>query len=305
MGRTVLITTCWVVMGIASPSAAQIPSGEVPPPFSVNHVGCVVEQATIDAVASSEFLTNEFANVMPFEAATSEGESWSNHTIWGELTYIEFLTPESADQLGLEMGDCFLALHAEEAGGVQWLADQMSARYPESNPRVRFREFVRGAEQIPWAYLVTFDYDSGASRFGVWATEYHPQFKHRMAPAQYPEPGDISRLRKGPRVAFHAEKYFRDVAGLQVAVSALRRSQLVELFSLIGMTPEDRGASTVWKGKDFEVEVAVAPDSPDFALRAVRLDLTRPKTGQRAYQFGPSARLRFGERAVASLDLGR
>lgn len=305
MKRTVLISACWIVVGLASPSAAQIRAREDPPPFSLDHVGCVVDQATIDAVASSRFLTDEFAHVMPFEAATSEGESWSNYTIWGELTYIEFLTPESADQLGLEMGDCFLALHAEKAGGVQWLANQMSTRYPESNPRVRFREFVRGAEQIPWAYLVTFDYNSGASGFGVWATEYHPQFKHRMAPAQYPEPGDISRLRKGPRVAFHAEKYFRNVVGLRVVVSALRRSQLAELFSLIGMTSEHRGASTLWKGKDFEVEVAVAPDSPDFALRAVRLDLTRPKTGQRACQFGTSARLRFGERAVAILELGR
>jgi hypothetical protein len=61
------------------------------------------------------------------------------------------------------------------------------------------------------------------------------------------------------------------------------------------MTSENRGTSPVWKGKDLEVEVAVAPEPPDFAMRAIRLDLTRPKTDEATYQLGPSVRLRFGE----------
>ena len=296
---------CWTGVALGCISCAQAPRREGPPPFLLDHVGCVVEADVINAVAMSAFVKDEFAHVMPFEAMTSSGTSWSNHTIWGEVTYIELLTPASAEQLDLDLGDCFLALHADQANGVQWLADHMGARHPESNPRVRLRELVRGGQPIPWAYLVTFDYPSSTAGFGVWAKETHPEFKHRMAPSRNPEPGDISRRRNGPAVAFHAEKYFRNVTGMQVVVSARRASQLGDVFRLIGMTPQDRGASTVWTGTDFQVEIAVGTDAPDFALRSIRLRLNRPKTGQRSYQLGPSMRLRFGEGTEAFLDFGR
>lgn len=88
-----------------------------------------------------------------------------------------------------------------------------------------------------------------------------------MNPALNPEPGDISRQRAGAQVAFHPGKYLRNVVGVQIAVSASRRSRLADLFSLLGFAAEDRRASTVWRGADFEVEIKVVPDSHDCAPR--------------------------------------
>jgi len=95
------------------------------------------------------------------------------------------------------------------------------------------------------------------------------------------------------------------VVGVQVAVPASRRAQLADLLSLVGYASDDRGAVTVWRGAGFKVVVTTPTDLEHYALRKVRLSLTRSRTGHTLHHLGRSVLLRFEEADEAFLDLGQ
>lgn len=293
IARTLFITALATAPG--KPGAAQDVR-----PFTLNHVGCVVDQAAVDAAFASEFLGSEFAHVRP-----GGGRNGSIALILGELTYIELIPPGVADQLGVAQKDCFLALHSEEPGGIEWLAHRMEAEHPESSPQMHLREWVGDTERAPWYYRVGFDYEGGTSRFGVWAMEYHPEFKHHMAPEVNPEPGDISRRRPAAELAFHEDKLFWNVVGLEVGVSAARQSALADLFGVLGFRGEKRDTGWVWSGRGFRIEVQRAVNADEYALRKLYLNLTRAPEGQFQEELGSSVALLLEQGTEAVLEFGR
>ena len=260
----------------------------------------MVDDATLAAVAESGFLREEFAHARAGGAPPPR----SNQFINGELTYVEFINPRLAGFLGVDVGDCMIALNTERAGWLSRLYEEMGDRHPGANPDFRLRELARGPDTVPWFYVLDFDYESGIGGLGLWFKEYHPEFKYRMAP-ESSEPGDVSRLRDAPQVAFHPDKYFRNVTGVTVAVPPGRRAQLETLLGVAGFVAAGDENPAVWFTDEFEIEIIPAPEPGDYAIREIRLSLTRPYDETvRAFDFG-SVALEFPTDTAAVLRFTR
>lgn len=296
-GRAGLAPTLAMIAAVvAAPLDAQDDRHVLAP----DHLGCLVDDATLEAVGASDFLPDAFAHSRYGGAPPPR----SNYFIHGELTYVELINPRLAGVLGVQVGDCMIALNTERAGWLERLYEEAGRLHPESNPEFGLRELNRGPDAIPWYYVLDFSYQSGIGGLGLWFKEYHPDFKHRMAP-ELSEPGDVSRHRPAPQVAFHPDKFFREATGVTVAVPPARQTQLESLLELAGFAGRVDGGSATWSTDEFEIEIVPATAEGDYAIREIRLDLTHPYSGTaRTFDFG-SVTLEFPEDGAAVLRFGR
>lgn len=301
MSRTTQLIA-WVAALLLCLSGQIAYTDDGAPDFLIDHIGCVVDDATFTSISSSEFLRDSFAHSRPGGARTGAGESWTNFSIFGELTFIEFLGIGMAQELGVAYGDCFVALHSTEQQGAEWLAKQMNELYPESKPRLQLREFARGEERVPWSYNLVFDYASGYSKFDIWVKEYHPEFKARMTGGRA-EVGDIDRRRGAASVAYHPNKIFRDVTRLSISVSSERRAQIEQLFEVIGFDRGIENGTSVWRSKDAVFEIVTNEFGQEFALTSIGLALTRALPAAESVRFEPLLELQLGENKQGRLNI--
>lgn len=298
MEKRVRRATSVVVLWMTLP-AGLLASQELSVAFVPDHLGCVVDDETLTEMVESKFLSSQFAHATLGAAPPPS----SNYFLWGELTYFEIINPRLAGALGVRVGDCMIALNSNQRGGLQVLFDSLNQTPIETSPSMTLRQLNRAGQSIPWYYAVDFDHER-ISGLGLWFKEYHPEFKSRMDPA-LSEPDDISRERGPPEFAHHPDKHFQDVTGVTVAVPPKRRAQLETLLDATGFVAGPDREGPTWATDEFEIEFIAALGPESYAIREIRLSLTRSLGGgQRSYDFG-SVTLEFRSEDEAALVFDR
>lgn len=270
--------------------------------FPIDHVAVIFDDETLDAMAESPLLQNEFAN--SGGRKSEDGGTWEAFYLYGLHTqYLEFVSRVRQPGLQVAPGDGMIAFNAETEGSIDWIIGRMKQSFPESNPTKSIKTLARSDEKVPYAHVATFNYETGHEGIGAWALELHQEFKHRMSGGRA-EIGDISRARIGPPVRHDPDKYFRDVVSVTVAVTDTRRVHLLDLLTELGYETAQFGEATVCKGKENVIEL-VPKTHQKYAITRMTVSLTRTKEGRKVYRFGPDVVLTFGEGPEAVWEFGR
>ena len=291
MSRIATITLA--AASLVPPALAE----EEPLHFAFDHVGWMVDQDTLDMLAESSVLAEEFAHTTV--RRSPDGVPFAVY-VYGKLSYLEFMLVDAARQIGLDVaaGDGMVAFNAEEEGSVDRIIARMGEQYPESNPQKGFRTLNLGEQSIPWFHTALFDYQRGHEGFGAWVKEYHREFKNQATGGRSPI-GDVTRIRDAPPVSHHPDKLLEDVVSLTAAVPDTRRRNLVNLLTELGYEVDERGTTTVLTGAENVLRLIPRTDQK-YVITSVELSLTRKQEGEEEYRFGSDIVLRFedGRRAV-------
>jgi len=101
--------------------------------FPIDHVAWILDQGTLDALAESPFLQNEFAN--SGTKTIGDGQHRQAFYLYGRHTqYLEFMSQVRQPDLEVVPGDGMVAFNAEQEGSVDWIISRMGERHPESRP---------------------------------------------------------------------------------------------------------------------------------------------------------------------------
>ncbi|MCP3993600.1 MAG: hypothetical protein GY722_00845 [bacterium] len=269
--------------------------------FPIDHVAWILDQETLDALAESPMLQNEFANSGVHKRG--DGGDWGALILYGSRTqYLEFRAEVRQPGLDVAPDDTMVAFNAEKEGSVDWIIARMSEKYPESNPSKSLKKFKRGGEEIPQSHVASFYYETGAEGLGAWVLEIHQEFKNRASGGRT-KIGDISRVRYGPPVRHHPDKYFKDVVSVTVAVSDTRRRNLVNLLTELGYEIKESDDIAVCTGEENVVEL-IPKTNQKYAISRIEMSLMRPKEGQKVYRFGPDIVLTFADGPEAVWEFG-
>jgi hypothetical protein len=286
---------------VAAAVAQKPSSSDARVHFAIDHVAWILDQETLDAIAESPLLRNEFAN--SGGRKTPDGGDWGGFYLYGLHTqYLEFVSQVRQSGLGVAPGDGMIAFNAEKEGSVDWIIAEMSEKHPESTPTKSLKMFNRGEEEIPQSHVAIFDYETGHEGVGAWVLELHQEFKNRASGGRA-EIGDITRVRIGPPVRHHPDKYLKDVVSVTVAVSDARRRNLVNLLTELGYEIKQSGDMTVCTGEENVVEL-ISKTNQKYAITRIEMSLMRPKEGQKVYRFGPDIVLTFADGPEAVWEFG-
>jgi hypothetical protein len=278
-----------------APTALGPAHTQVPPVF-LNHVVIVVDSATYRAVAGSDLLRREFAGFEQRTTTPASGRTYSATYLYGQHTYIEFFQPFSgAPRVGIGQ----IALGVEERGAEHAVMERLAA---DGQHLVYYSLATRrrGAEDVPWAYDVTWLPDSEPARvpWFVWSVmEYHPEFLHRWYPDLPTDSAGVSRAAARAR-EWKPHGYLGDVVGVTFALDSADAQLFALALSAMGYAVNREADTLRARGPEIEFVLVPVRDGRRGAL-ALRLALRRPKAGKRVYTFGASSVLRFGDGPTA------
>ena len=171
-----------VVLSLYADAAAaqESASRDAKAHFAIDHVAWILDQETLDAIAESPLLQNEFANSSGRH--TTDGRRLGGFYLYGLRTqYLEFVSQFRQSGVGVAPGDGMVAFNAEKKGSVDWIIARMSEKHTESSPSKSLKVFPRGEEDIPHSYVASFNYETGHEGFGAWVLELHQEFKYRAS----------------------------------------------------------------------------------------------------------------------------
>jgi hypothetical protein len=287
-----------LVLGSGPAAAQDVANDSTRLHYPIDHVAWILNQETLNVIAESTLLRDEFANSS--SRRSPDDDTLEAFYLWGSLTYLEFVARPDP---GLEVapGDAMVAFNAETEGSVDWIIARMREDHPESNPS-RSLMTLRGDESIPFAHVATFDYETGHQGFGAWVLEQHREFRYRASGGRA-QLGDISRVKSNPAYRHHPDKFFKDVISVTAAVSETRRRNIVNLLAELGYEIEQSDTKTVCTGDENVIELIPRTDQK-YAITRIRVSLTRLKEGERVYRFGPDITLTFGDGLEAEWAFG-
>ncbi len=111
--------------------------------FAIDHVAWILNQETLDALAGSPLLQNEFSNSRGQKAW--DGGGLGSFSLFGERTqYLEFRREVRQEGLEVSAGDGMVAFNAEKKGSVDWIIARMTEEHPESTPSKSLKTLMRG-----------------------------------------------------------------------------------------------------------------------------------------------------------------
>jgi len=180
------------------------------PAVHLNHLYAYVDANTLNAIAHSESMQNEFSAMEVNTIAAGDDRTWTGIYLTGANTYIELFSPSRAP-LSLErVGDTGIALSVENVGDVERVAKCLESFGGTCIPSLFERKVDEN--RVPWFWnLRLVEFPKGeAEPFCAWVMEVDRDFLKRSRGGLRADEEGISR--KQYNVArFHPTRFMKDV----------------------------------------------------------------------------------------------
>lgn len=256
-------------------------------PVELNHVVLSVDQATYDAIVTSAYLRDVFANGGVQTIAAGPDESWTGRYIVGENLYLEVFGPQGRE--GRKPGFIALAFSTRSMGDIDRIEERLRELAGERVHRILRTRQVR-SEVRNWFHAVSVDPPSLDRRFGAWIMESHPDNLRRLGlPADRLVARDeyliaLRRTRGQPLPA--PSRLFRDITRIDLALTEKEANDLATLLLAAGWDGETTGVGrTRLSGRGLELDIRVDPE-PHGRLRSVEFALAGKPESRRRVDFG-------------------
>jgi hypothetical protein len=242
----------------------------------LNHVYIVVDQATYDAVAASDFMQRALGVFEERETVRAD-MSYAGLYFYGEHSYFELLRPDTAN--GFAVGGTGVALGVDRAGGVKDVAARLEAAGIQSFAGEITRA-LKG-EQVPWFDILGVEKPTVTSKLSLFAMEYDSAFLASWHPELPPAGGGVSRAAVLERYAARLQRHetrrgtlFQEVTEVHLALDADERERLFAVCRALDYAVEEGEGRWTCAGPNHTL--VVSPSEEPGGVTGFRLSLRRP-----------------------------
>ena len=277
-----------VVMVFAVLLWAQTPGQ---PSVELNHVYVTLQKDTIDSIAKSAFISEQFSM---FEQKTTKtvSESWTGTYLMGWRGYLELFAAGGSE--GLTDGSSGIGFSASRLGSGGAIKRKLDSLPGEKTLSDLSRK-VEGKDSIPWfdsIRLQSLDKDA----FSTWLMDFRSDYI-KFRKIELTKDGlfdrhgyNASRYTTSEQKKAFQSRLFNDLSEVYLELDASESVSFDGFVTALGYSvSEDRGKQGYHAGT-FTFFVSTLPN-PTYRVRKVVCTLTRAVEPRAEYRFGPDARL--------------
>jgi Family of unknown function (DUF5829) len=252
-----LLSFCLLLFSCAPAFAAE----QLPPVF-LNHFWIALDQATYDALRTSDRVAA--LGAVREQKVVAGDQSWSGFYWTARQTYMEFFGAAALPD-ETQAGDCGIGLSVESPGGVALAAERLRTAFGD---RIETDKQVRTTPEgeIPW-YTAT--HLKEAQTTAIWVMELDPGYlaaRHPEAPVRDP----LSRQQERSW-DYRPGQTLDNVVGLTVALNQKGTSELATQLGLLGWSVHRTATGFLATGP--EVKIRVVPAGTRTGIKQVELRL--------------------------------
>lgn len=261
------------------------------PEVELNHVYVTLQKDTIDAIAKSAFISEQFS-MFEQENIKTTTESWTGTYLMGWRAYLEIFAPGGYE--GLTEGSSGIGFSASKlgsGGATKAKLDSLTGEKTLSD----LSNWVEGNDSIPWFDNIRLkSLDKGA--FSAWLMDFRTDYlKYRKI--ELTKGGLFDRhsynaygyTTPDKKEAFES-KLFDDLLEVHLELSTAESASFDKFVTALGYAAsEDRGKRS-YRAGSFTFFVSTLP-TPAYRIRKVVCTLIRAVEPKGEYRFGQDARL--------------
>jgi hypothetical protein len=265
-------------IGLLLLSCGQALSADASPPVFLSHVWIALDEATYDALKTSQDIA---ALGAAKEKKTVAGnDHWSGFYWSGRQTYLEFFGAAALPDETL-VGDCGIGLSVETRGGVAAVAERLRTAFGD---KIEIDKQVKStaAGDIPW-YTFTYANLKELQKTAVWVMELDPGYLPAIHP-EAPVPHALSR-RQDRSWDYRSNQTLDNIVGLTLALDKVKISEVATQLKLFGWSIRSNDSDIIATGPD--VQIRIVPAGNREGIKQVDLRLSRSVSKQ-SIQLGNS-----------------
>lgn len=260
----------------------------------VEHVSLRLQQSTIDSIARTPFITEQYSAVEHYVKQHTSGQ-WHPTFLKGQQTYFSFYPERELAEGHRE--SAALVLTTGRLGQMR-IAEANAALLHKPGVQVGLRRRKVDNKTIPWYHYLQVN-SPGESDFYPWALEYAEQFLQYAgvvldSTKQYSRHAFMTSKRPLATDVPTGSTMFNDIVEIELE---LERVAFVDLQQLAATLDIGAGAAESWTTYqigDCLVKADINPEAR-FPVRKVVCSLTEPADSAFAITFGPDARLQVAD----------
>jgi hypothetical protein len=270
------------------------------PAVHLNHIYTYVDANTLNAIARSEFMQNEFSAMEVSTIAAGDDRTWTGIYLTGANTYIELFSPSRAP-LSLErVGDTGIGLSVENVGDIERVAKCLE-KFGGTGISSLFERKVDG-NRVPWFWnlpLVGFP-EGEAEPFCAWVMEVDRDFLKRSRGSLRADEEGISRKQYNA-AKFQPTRFMKDIDEVTLALNEFESVSFGRQLVALGYALEIRDGVDTLIGPDITFRLIKA--SPVArGVTQLKISLLKERIDPEILTFGQGATLHFGADRTAIMS---
>ena len=261
------------------------------PSVELNHVYVTLQKDTIDSIAKSAFISEQFS-MFEQETIKTVTESWTGTYLMGWRAYLELFAPGGHE--GLREGSSGIGFSVSRLGSGGAIKAKLDSLVDEKTLS-DLSKMVKGNDSIPWFDNIRLQsLDKGA--FSTWLMDFRTDYlKYRKI--ELTKDGLFDRhsynaygyTTLDKKKSFES-KLFDDLLEVHLELSASESASFDKFVTALGYSAsEDRGKRS-YRAGNFTFFVSTLPN-PGYRIRKVVCTLRRAVEPSGEYKFGQDARL--------------
>lgn len=286
--KRIAIAVCAALLFFAVAARAQTP-GE--PSVELNHVYVTLQKGTIDSIAKSVFISEQFS-MFEQETTKTVSDSWTGTYLMGWRAYLELFAPGGSE--GLTAGSSgigFSASRLGSGGAIKRILDSLPGEKTLSDLSTK----VEGKDSIPWFDSIRLQ-SLDKEAFSTWLMDFRTDYIkfHKIELTKdglFDRHGyNASRYTTTEQKKAFESRLFNDLSEVYLELDASESISFDRFVTALGYSvSKDRGKQAYHAGT-FTFFVSMLPN-PTYRVRKVVCTLTRTVEPRAEYRFGPDARL--------------
>lgn len=243
-------------------------SADGPPPVYLNHFWVALDQATYDALRTSNQVVA--LGAVEEQKVVAGSHNWSGFYWRGRQTYMEFFSAGALPDETL-VGDCGIGLWVEVQGGVATVAERLRTVFGD---RIEIEKQVRttATGDIPW-YTGTHLKEKRTT--AMWVMELDPGYLAATHPeASIKDPLSRQQERSWE---YRPDQTLDNVVGLTLALNREEASDFASQLGLFGWTVHRTATGFFAVGPDVKIRVVAAGARAGIKQIELRLRRSVPK----------------------------
>ena len=270
-----------------------------------NHLYVTLDSETIEAIANSAFICQDFCTVSRDTVETDQ-ERWSGVYLRGKYAYLELFAPGGAE--GFREGFSGLAFSTQQAGELGLVEKKLESLTAQTTAQTTTQTTaqttvaqeilssfqVRQVEnqKVPWFYYLAIKKLERIA-FSPWLMEFHQDYLDykKIKPTNL---GWFDRSAYLKNLDTSETALFKDVSEVHLELTSSEHKELALLLEAIGYQGSTPGKTITYRSPGFTVHVAEVVD-PMYRIRKVVCTLMDQPHQETTLTFGQNATLTVGK----------
>jgi hypothetical protein len=287
-----IFATSMFLMGLSAAALVAVGQSDRPqPPVELNHVYITLQKDTIEAIASSKFIAEQFANFSRSSAKTDSG-SWTGTYLTGWRAYLELFLP--GDAQGNILGSAGIGFSTSGLGGGETIKRDLES-LPGEKTLSEVVKKVEGQETFPWFENISLQSLSDGP-FLAWLMDFRREYVERNK-IELSKDGLFDRhgyneylSRRDNQEKAFASKLFDDLQELHLELTAAESASFGRFIKALGFVPLEKLGARAYRSGNSSIFISTPPN-PLYRIRKVVCTLRKATEPRAEYKFGRDAHL--------------